>query len=280
MRRLVTTGLAVLLLAPGLRAADDPPQKPKEEPSTPAERYQAVLQEYQKARQDFDAAYGAAETDEQRQKLYEQRYPNPQPYAHRFLKIAEESPKDPAAVDALVWICTNTIGGPAHDKALGILLRDHVEDKKVGQICPRLVHSQSPAAEPFLRAVLAKNPDRATQGQACLTLAQRLKPRPEAGSPGGIAGVLARLLKPREDTASRSQEAEALFERVVKEYGDVQAFRGTLGDAAKGELNEIRSLLGIGKPAPEIRGEDIDGQPFQLSDYKGKVVVLDFWGDW
>jgi hypothetical protein len=38
--------------------------------------------------------------------------------------------------------------------------------------------------------------------------------------------------------------------------------------------------LQIGKEAPEIEGEDIDGKRFKLSDYKGKVVVLDFWGNW
>jgi len=36
----------------------------------------------------------------------------------------------------------------------------------------------------------------------------------------------------------------------------------------------------IGQPAPEIVGADIDGVPFRLSDYRGKVVVLDFWGHW
>ena len=36
----------------------------------------------------------------------------------------------------------------------------------------------------------------------------------------------------------------------------------------------------IGRPAPEIIGEDIDGVPMRLSDYRGKVVVLDFWGHW
>ena len=38
--------------------------------------------------------------------------------------------------------------------------------------------------------------------------------------------------------------------------------------------------LSIGKVAPEIEAEDIDGVKFKLSDYRGKVVVLDFWGDW
>jgi cytochrome oxidase Cu insertion factor (SCO1/SenC/PrrC family) len=35
-----------------------------------------------------------------------------------------------------------------------------------------------------------------------------------------------------------------------------------------------------GELAKEITGEDVDGQPFKLSDYRGKVVVLDFWGFW
>lgn len=38
--------------------------------------------------------------------------------------------------------------------------------------------------------------------------------------------------------------------------------------------------LAIGKVAPEIEAEDVYGVPLKLSDYRGKVVVLDFWGDW
>jgi hypothetical protein len=38
--------------------------------------------------------------------------------------------------------------------------------------------------------------------------------------------------------------------------------------------------FGVGKPAPEIEGEDVDGKPMRLSDYRGKVVLLDFWGNW
>ena len=38
--------------------------------------------------------------------------------------------------------------------------------------------------------------------------------------------------------------------------------------------------LGEGDLVPEIAGEDIEGTPFKLSDYQGKVIMLDFWGDW
>jgi hypothetical protein len=33
-------------------------------------------------------------------------------------------------------------------------------------------------------------------------------------------------------------------------------------------------------PAPEISGDDADGKPMRLSDYRGKVVMLDFWATW
>ncbi len=36
----------------------------------------------------------------------------------------------------------------------------------------------------------------------------------------------------------------------------------------------------VGQVAPDIVGLDLDGESFNLYDYKGKVVMLDFWGDW
>jgi cytochrome oxidase Cu insertion factor (SCO1/SenC/PrrC family) len=34
------------------------------------------------------------------------------------------------------------------------------------------------------------------------------------------------------------------------------------------------------KTAPEIAGVDADGNTFHLSDYRGRVVLLDFWASW
>jgi peroxiredoxin len=36
----------------------------------------------------------------------------------------------------------------------------------------------------------------------------------------------------------------------------------------------------IGNLAPDVVGEDVDGKPIRLSDYRGKVVLIDFWGTW
>ena len=38
--------------------------------------------------------------------------------------------------------------------------------------------------------------------------------------------------------------------------------------------------LVVGCEAPEIEGFDQDGKRFRLSDYRGKVVLLPFWGIW
>jgi peroxiredoxin len=70
-----------------------------------------------------------------------------------------------------------------------------------------------------------------------------------------------------------------MFEWAAKEYADVSDFLRIVDMDAQAKLF-ANPELGIGKPAPEIAGEDIDGNPIQLGDYKGKVVVLFFWGDW
>lgn len=38
--------------------------------------------------------------------------------------------------------------------------------------------------------------------------------------------------------------------------------------------------LKAGQIAPPLEGKDIDGKPIKLRDYRGKVVVIDFWGPW
>src|ERR1700730_16988033 len=36
----------------------------------------------------------------------------------------------------------------------------------------------------------------------------------------------------------------------------------------------------IGKPAPEVRFKDLNGKDVSLSDYNGKVVLVNFWATW
>ena len=60
---------------------------------------------------------------------------------------------------------------------------------------------------------------------------------------------------------------------------DVPYYKDTLGEHAQGDLYEMHNLV-VGKTAPDIAGEDLASTTFKLSDYRGKVVMLDFWGNW
>ncbi len=142
----------------------------------------------------------------------------------------------------------------------------------------------------LMQAVLATNPDPTAKGRACLGLAEYAKGCAElVGSlesdPATVNGMAAMLGRERLDAirskgrAGWEQEAEGYYRRVVAEFPDGKHYRGTLGQAAESALFEMQNLA-IGKPAPEIVGEDLNGKPMKLSDYRGKVVVLDFWGDW
>ena len=83
------------------------------------------------------------------------------------------------------------------------------------------------------------------------------------------------------DRPAIARRAEVVLERVIADFGDVRHVNGmvttteTLADVARRELAEIRTIS-VGKPAPEIAGEDVDGKPMTLSEFRGKVVLLDF----
>ena len=67
----------------------------------------------------------------------------------------------------------------------------------------------------------------------------------------------------------------------MDEYADVPKGEVTYGVMADALLNAYTDEeLAIGQMAPEIVGVDADGRELRLSQFLGRVVVIDFWGDW
>ncbi len=77
--------------------------------------------------------------------------------------------------------------------------------------------------------------------------------------------------------ADRLEDADAALAILDKVAKDFESTRIT-DDAAK--LRRRIANLRIGGVAPEFSGKDVDGNTIKLSDYKGKVIFLDFWGFW
>jgi hypothetical protein len=68
--------------------------------------------------------------------------------------------------------------------------------------------------------------------------------------------------------------AKGILNRLIDTYPKTKA-----AESAKNTLFAMDNLS-IGKPAPDFKATDQEGVDFNLSDYRGKVVVVDFWGFW
>jgi hypothetical protein len=289
----IAGGFVVLVL--GLSAAAAQREGPAR-PATPAEQYNALLKRYQDA-----SSSGRVLSDEERMRFVGRTYRLRNELALRFVELAEKHPQDPIAVDALIQAVWQVNGTPwpvglvgtddARIRAFTLLQRDHIRSDKLGAICERISSGFCQEYESFLRALLEKNPHKDIQGRACLALAHFLNNRmlrlDLVREQPDLAREFADLFGKeyleglrRQDRAQVTREAGAFFEQAVQEYGDVKLLDGgTVGEKARAELFEMRHLV-VGKEASDIVGEDQDGKRFQLGDYRGKVVLLDFWSEY
>jgi hypothetical protein len=80
---------------------------------------------------------------------------------------------------------------------------------------------------------------------------------------------------------SAGGEDAALRERGLACLREVQE-RWPASDSARDAEGRIfrYTKLVVGMPCPDFETVDADGTPFKLSDYKGKVTVVGFWGFW
>ena len=278
--------LVLAVLAGRLEAQENPDAGTAD--ASLADRVASLQKEFSDAEKSWRERYGAASSEE-RGDLMKER-PEAADFAGRFMVLAEEDPASGAACDALVWVVQRDAS--RRHEALAVLEQHHLAAEQIAGACNALSRDSNPLALAFLERVLAQNPHREAQGRACFALAQALKRTAELiprfaemdaerraryeQSLG--AETVAQLEKL--DPAALRVRAEKAFERLGQDFADLNWYRErTLGEAAEGNLFELRSLA-IGQPVPEIETEDIDGTTFKLSDYRGKVVMLDFWGDW
>lgn len=287
MQRVALPGLIGALLMCPL------PSLGQNEAATPAEQFKLLVAAYDK----IDSP-GKILTDEERLKFIGQVYQHHEVIAENLLKLAEQHPDDPIAVDALaqsVWQ-VNTIPWPVEligenrvrARAFKQILSRHASSNKLAPLCQRVSHGFAAEYESFLRAMWDTNPHESVKSAACVSLAYFLHARllridlcrddPEqAKTFAGLFGeeYLAGLLK--QDREEVMAEVEKLYHIGQDKYADVALPEGgTVRDLVTSALYEIEQL-GIGKEAPNIEGIDQDGLPFSLHDYRGKVILLDFW---
>ena len=219
-----------------------------------------ITAEVRAAIEDYDAQYSAwvgkmrAASEEEREALYDER-PSPVTTCAKLLELAAKEPASDGGFEAYQWVMRT--GSPSQQKACALALATHhLESEALAEVAMGLAYADA-SVLPALEKIAAGSPHRAVQGCAKY--------------------VMGKLLAESGET----EKGRALIEEVVEKYGDVKVYGGRreLGPLAEGMLFEATRLQ-IGMETPDIDGEDIDGVAFKLSDYRGKVVMLDFWGDW
>lgn len=224
------------------------------------ERYDALYDEFRAAEGARMDAMRAAENDVDFQKA---AAADPwSPLAERFEAIAFEAEGTEIAAKAWTKVFVNdhryAQGQKAWD-AFGILVYDHVDSRELKDALA-IVHQ-----------VGAGNEDAVAGLQFVIENSGR------AANRGASHFSLAKLLEQNE--ATREQAFEH-YRTVAADYADVDGSRGqTLGEQAEAALFESQNLQ-IGMQVPNVSAIDETGASFQLSDYEGKVMLLDFWGFW
>ena len=215
-------------------------------------------------------------------------------HAGRILEMARSHPEDPAGADALLWVLLrDTDGAELLDQALFLLQRDHARSPKLGQAFRPLADlPPTVAVEKLLRAIAEKNPDAGLQTEATFHLAHTLNQQFQLWvkwqqSKEAVDREALELVNGKDliakikgvDPVKLSAEAEKAYDKFIAAAGSGSSGRRSPLEMAKRELYDLR-YLSVGKVAPETEGEDVEGQKLKLSDYRGKVTAIVFWGDW
>lgn len=274
---MLRAALALSLLC-GSAVADD---------GTPADKLAALKKELDAAQAAFRKAVDPLKDDEDGNKKHQELYKVfDKAQGERFaaaVEIAKADPKAEAAIPALEWVLTTPRSYylPAGLAAMDEVRKNHATNPKVGKLVawlgnyqPHNKHNpkEAAAAQAVMHAVAKTNPDKTARAQAAAALAFAKKRAYDAAA-----------YESAPDAEKLAAAAEQAYESLVKKYGDaprlIRPNAGTVGEAAARELFELRNLR-VGKVAPEIDAEGVDGKTFKLSDHRGKVVAVVFWAAW
>jgi hypothetical protein len=256
VRALPLMALALLALPMSVpRLAASPPDNEAD--------LKSLMADYKKAETAFFEPLNKAKTDAEREKVQLDFMKHPaKEYIPKFQALAKQAQGTDASAKALVQVLTLSQRGndqQAGKQALDDLLAGYIKSPQMVQVIDYVSSSGYFLGEQkmvsTLQRLIDQSPDRKVKAAASFALGNAYM-SPYSGIPANPA------------------KAKRLLQAVQREYADTPYAK-----QAAAALFEVENLS-IGRRAPDIAGTDQNGKTFKLSDYRGKVVVLDFWGYW
>jgi thiol-disulfide isomerase/thioredoxin len=284
----VVTAVALLAFA-----TCDPSEPPAEDVATEVAKVQeAAKARMEKLEADFATLYEVVKTDAEREAVdrsYSVAFFDVRKVDREAIRtlmpLLRRSAADPTAVRGLVY-AAHKGDDAVREEAGGLLRRHHLKRPEVFSIALRPWGLAADNwVEPLIRDILVDDATPADRRPRLrFALARHLQEKAEL--PARLAGWSDRaaLYTPervaqlrKTDVSKLETEALELFDGLVADGVQEEFRRGvTVAEAARTAAYEIRNLA-VGKKPPEIAGQDLDGRPMRLGDFRGKVVVLSFW---
>ena len=261
--------LAVSLCAGLMLPKDDTAKKGEaakkeardDKPQTPEAAMEAMIAELRSAQEKAIKAVREAKTEEERKRISDQFRNVPRAMVGRMFELLEKKPSDEVAFGTIQFILDVEPEGKVAPKAVEIAIKDYPD--AIPALCKMLGQSDDASSAKFLKVILEKTTTPKNKAFATFGLALQAKEKSESVAPQSA------------DAVKFAKEAEDLFNQVLTTYKEIKELAGR----ADRELLSLRNLA-IGRQAPDIEGVDSAGKKLKLSDYRGKVVVLDFWASW
>lgn len=210
-------------------------------------------------------------------------------YFAQFKDLADKHPKSPIEASALGWMAVNAPKAEDKSRSLKSLIDNHCDADVVANVAIKRTSFGDPTLEleTQLKQIAKRSSNSKVKAAASYALlrmydnVQTLSKRRAATQ--SSSEQVDDALKYINGFSIDDAEIESLYKSLSENYRDVKLkvmgrniSVGTFADAG---LFKLRNLS-LGCIAPDISGKDLDGVEFKLSEYHGKVVMLDFWGDW
>lgn len=228
-----------------------------------AKKFDELKARHEQARKDFEAKIEAVGNDKAaRNKLMEEEMPEKK-FFEEYREFAKTAKGTESAAKALVQVA---MMGPMMEEedaakvAVQTLLDEHIASPEVAVLVFLagyvLGEEEGPKA---VEKIKEKNKTKPVQAAFLFQEAQMLE-------------------------QTKGEEAEELLPIYKRLAGEFKELKMPWGDQTYGALADgwifVRENLVVGKVAPDFETVDENGVKWKLSDYKGKVVILDFWGMW
>jgi len=237
--------LLLLILASAVSMAGENKAGPEEE-------LEALIESYGNAMQEFWILQREAKTQAEQYRLMEEENPD-KIYLLRFQKLAEKAGGTETAVKAYIWAVQLGISGNCEEAIrnnLDTLFAYYVDSPEMAGLAATLNYTYGAMGQDkrmeILRKLYEETINREVKASSLFYQAQMLK----------------------------TEEAYKLFKTLREDFGDT-----LYGKQAESYIYEIENLQ-TGMVAPDFSATDQYMINFNLSDYRGKVVVIHFWGFW